>query len=418
MPKRFVSGVRFEKDFCLRKIFNREKRRIIMFWTLEEEKKGWIQEIYQKVERKYRQVRERSKDKIPAMAINGVHDDRSDTSKEWGIDNGLNWWTNGFFAGILWQLYQAGKDERYAEIARISEEKMDACFLAYYGLHHDVGFMWLPTAVADYRLTGNLDSRRRGLLAANLLAGRFNPAGKFIRAWNELDGAKERNRGWAIIDCMFNIPLLYWASEELDDPRYRQIAMLHADTAMRYFIRENGSVRHIIEFDAESGNYLRSHGGQGYGHGSSWTRGQTWAIYGFALSYLHTGKKEYLDTAVRVADYFKGRLNAECLVPIDFDQPAEPAYEDSTAAAIAACGFLELGEILKERGKGYFETGLRLFSVLTEKRCDFSEDTDGILQKCSGSYHGTSDREVNFVYADYYYVEALLRLMDKRFLIF
>lgn len=389
-----------------------------MFWKLNKEQKGWIQKIYEKVERKYQQVRERSKDKIPSSARNGVHDDRSDCSREWGVDDGLNWWTNGFFAGILWQLYQASGEERYAEIARISEEKMDSCFLEYYGLHHDVGFMWLPTAVADYRLTGNQISRKRGLLAANLLAGRFNPAGKFIRAWNDLGEKETSNRGWAIIDCMFNIPLLYWASMELEDPRYRQIAICHADTAMQYFIRENGSVRHIIEFDAESGEYLGSYGGQGYGHGSSWTRGQTWALYGFTISYLHTGKQEYLDTAIRVADYFKGRLNSEFLVPIDFDQPVQPALEDSTAAAIAACGYLELAEILKENGKAYFETGVQLFQTLTEKRCDFSEDTDGILLKCSGSYHGTSDREINFVYADYYYVEALLRLLDKRFMIF
>lgn len=389
-----------------------------MFWKLKEEQKVWTQEIYEKVNRKYQKIRERSKDKIPAIAIDGVHDNRADCTREWKIDNGLNWWTNGFFAGILWQLYQASGEERYAEIARISEEKLDACFLEYYGLHHDVGFMWLPTAVADYRLTKNLESRKRGLLAANLLAGRFNPAGNFIRAWNDLEETEKSNRGWAIIDCMFNIPLLYWASKELKDPRYRQIAMLHADTARKYFIRENGSVRHIIEFDAETGAYLGSYGGQGYGQGSSWTRGQTWALYGFVISYLHTGKQEYLETAIQVANYFKGRLNSEYLVPIDFDQPEQPAWEDSTAAAIAACGYLELGEVLKEKGQAYFETGLRLFQTLTEKRCDFSEETDGILLKCSGSYHGTLDREINFVYADYYYIEALLRLIEKRFMIF
>jgi len=391
-----------------------------MVEKLKENQKKKILQVYEAVSTKYAQVRERSKDKLPSMAKNGVHDDRSDLNQSWKIDDGLNWWTNGFFAGILWQLYQAEKEERYAQIARLSEEKLDACFSSYYGLHHDVGFMWIPTAVADYRLTGNQESRKRALLAANLLAGRFNPVGNYIRAWNDLDKSAESNKGWAIIDCMFNIPLLYWASKEIHDPRYRHIAMRHADTAMTYFIRENGSVRHIIEFDADTGEYLCSHGGQGYGHGSSWSRGQAWALYGFTISYLHTGKEEYLETAKRVADYFQSRLTESYLVPIDFDQPKEPSLEDSTAAAIAACGYLELAALMEKnkQGENYFQIGIKLFETLTEKRCDFSKETDGLVLKCSGSYHGLHDREVNFIYADYFYVEALLKLIGKRWMIF
>lgn len=124
------------------------------------------------------------------------------------MDDGLNWWTNGFWGGIMWLLYQNTGEERYARIARISERRLEKCFEDYYGLHHDVGFMFMPTAVADYRLTENEDSRRIGLHAANLLAGRFNSVGRFIRAWNDLE---EDTRGWAIIDCMFNISQLYWA---------------------------------------------------------------------------------------------------------------------------------------------------------------------------------------------------------------
>ena len=111
---------------------------------------------------------------------------------------------------------------------------MDRCFEEFYGLHHDVGFMWLPTSVANYKVTKNPESRKRALHAANLLAGRFNLAGGFIRAWNDVEDYD--TRGWAIIDCMFNIPLLYWASEETGDPRFKQIAMKHADTAMTAFV--------------------------------------------------------------------------------------------------------------------------------------------------------------------------------------
>ena len=250
----------------------------------------WVCEALEKVREKMQWVSEKNRDKIPyTTGADGSYDDRSDESRSWGMDNGLNWWTNGFWGGIMWLLYQDTGEERYREIAGISERKLEKCFDQYYGLHHDVGFMYLPTAVADYRLTGNEEGRRIGMHAANLLAGRFNPVGKFIRAWNQNED--NDTRGWAIIDCLLNLSLLYWASEESGDPRFRQIAMMHADTVLANFVRPDGSVCHIVEFDPESGRMVKSYGGQGYGDGSSWTRGQGWAVYGFANSYTHTGKR-------------------------------------------------------------------------------------------------------------------------------
>lgn len=383
---------------------------------LDMETMEWLEETLSKISRKMQSVRERSKDKIPATVIDGVHDDRSDAGTDWDIDNGINWWTNGFWGGILWQMYHYTKDQRYAEIAEISEEKLDRCFDMYYGLHHDVGFMWMPTAVADYRLTGNEKSKKRGLLAAQLLAGRFNPAGNFIRAWND-NGPEERpsNRGWAIIDCMFNISLLYWASDTINDPRYREIAMRHADTAAKYFVRENGSVRHIVEFDPVTGDMVRDYGGQGYCEGSAWTRGQTWALYGFTISYQHTGKESYLRTAEKVADYFISQIPEDGHIPVDFDQPGTPHIEDSTAAAIAAGGLLELAALIPEKETVYTDAALLLLKTLSADRCDFRPETDGLLTHCTGSYHGTKDREINLTYADYYFIEALLKLKGSDF---
>ena len=261
----------------------------------------WTDAVIAKIRQKMEWVSEKNREKIPYRTDgNGDYDDRSDASGQWRMDDGLNWWTNGFWGGIMWLLYQDTGEQRYADIARVSERKLEQCFADFYGLHHDVGFMFVPTAVADYKLTGNPDSRRIALHAATLLAGRFNPVGKFIRAWNDLE---EDTRGWAIIDCMFNLSLLYWASEESKDPRFRQIAMLHADTVRKNFVRPDGSVCHIVEFDPETGEMVKSYGGQGCGEGSAWTRGQGWALYGFMISYIHTGKQEYLDTAKRVADY-------------------------------------------------------------------------------------------------------------------
>ena len=223
--------------------------------NLNTTEKNWASTTAARFEHKLRAVRERSAEKIPNRAVDGVHNNKIFEGDRDDAD-GICWWTNGFWAGMLWQAYHATCDDRYAEIARFTERTLDECFSCYYGLHHDVGFMWLPSAVADYRLTGDADARRRGLHAAQLLAGRFNPAG-FIRAWNDFPDPETDTRGWAIIDCLFNIPLLYWASEETGDPRFKKIAMTHADTVAANFIRADGSVRHIVEFDPETGAFVR-----------------------------------------------------------------------------------------------------------------------------------------------------------------
>ena len=374
---------------------------------LNQDDQTWLQDTIAKVTEKMSRVSERSADKIPYTTVDGVHDDKR--TGDYRDDDGLQWWTNGFWAGMLWLMFHETGDEKYATIARRNEEWLEECFQTFHGLHHDVGFMWLQSAVAGYRLTGHADSRRRGLHAATLLAGRFNSAGRFIRAWNDLPDGQD-TCGWAIIDCMFNIPLLYWASEETKDPRFKQIAMMHADTVMEHFIRPDGSSEHIVEFDPEKGGKVKAYGGQGYADGSAWTRGQTWAMYGFVMSYMHTGKPEYLETAKRVAGYFLEKMPENGLVPIDFQQPAEPALEDSTAAAIAACGLLELAKQTDgaEREE-YAGAALKLLKVLDEKRCDYSDSQDCFLTHCSGAYHNPM-HHISFVYADYFYLEALFKL--------
>lgn len=369
----------------------------------------WVGEALEKVREKMQWVSEKNRDKIPyTTGAGGSYDDRSDESRSWGMDNGLNWWTNGFWGGIMWLLYQDTGEERYQEIARISERKLEKCFDQYYGLHHDVGFMYLPTAVADYRLTGNEEGRRIGMHAANLLAGRFNPVGKFIRAWNQNED--NDTRGWAIIDCLLNLSLLYWASEESGDPRFRQIAMMHADTVLANFVRPDGSVCHIVEFDPESGRMVKSYGGQGYGEGSSWTRGQGWAVYGFANSYTHTGKKEYLEAARKVADYCIANLPESGIIPVDFRQPQEPAWEDSCAACVIACGLLEVARHVSDSEKEKYENAaVKILRAIAGNRADWTENCDAIVQNCTGAYH-SPEHHFTMVYADYYFIEGLYKL--------
>ena len=373
------------------------------------EAKAWAEKAAAQFEEKLRAVRARSAGKLPARAIGGVHDDKSDGAA-CNPDDGLAWWTNGFWAGILWQAYKDTGDGAYAKIARVTEQKLDAAFESYTGLHHDVGFMWLPSAVADYRLTGDADARRRGLHAASLLAGRFNPAG-FIRAWNDIPNSTDDTRGWVIIDSMFNIPLLYWASEETGDPRFKAVATRHADTVLANFIRPDGSVRHIVEFDPATGAFVRDYGGQGYARGSSWTRGQTWGLYGFVMSFKHTGAVRYLAASQKIAEYFIAHIPADGKMPVDFCQPAEPEYQDDIAAAVAACGLIELAGLVPARAQEYLAPALKLLRRLNET-ADFDPATDGFLRNCSAAYHSPI-HNVNYTYGDYYYYEALLKLKNS-----
>lgn len=370
----------------------------------------WVGEVYGKILSKERKVVERNRNKIPYTTVDGVFDDRG--SRE------ICWWTNGFWGGMLWQLYHATQEPLYMEAAIENEVRLDANLMNRQGMDHDSGFKWMPTAVAHYRLTGDRAARNRGLLAADSLAGRFNPLGKYIRAWNNWDGNEDGSfAGRAIIDCMMNLPLLYWAGAELHDPRFVHIAKMHADTAMKYFIREDGSAKHIIEFDAETGEYLYSVGGQGYAHGSSWTRGQAWAIYGFALSFIHTGEERYLTTSMKVADYFLSCMPESRLIPVDFRQPQEPAYEDSTAAAIAACGLIELARHAPSGKKAAYENAAsELLRTLAEKRCNWDENADNLVEKCTAAYHDP-EHEFSIIYGDYFFIEAIWKLAGKEFFI-
>ena len=372
----------------------------------------WVEQAANAVREKLAWVSERSADKIPYTAINGVHDDKSDPAGGFGPDDGINWWCNGFWPGMMWQMYAETGEQRYAQIARRAEQKLDRCFEEYYGLHHDVGFMWLPSAVADYRLTGDADARRRGLHAANLLAGRFNPVGNYLRAWNDAKTPAD-TAGWVIIDSMLNIPLLYWAWEETKDPRFRHKAIAHANTVKENFVRPDGSVRHIVEFDPETGAYRTDLGGQGYGQGSSWSRGQAWGMYGFFMSYHHTGNPTYLDTAKRIAHYFIANIPEDGIIPVDFRQPEAPSWCDDTAAADAACALIEISRVVDEyEQRMYLLPALKLLQVLVEQHSDFTHDSDCILQKATAAYHDEA-HEFPIIYGDYYLCEALFKLKGK-----
>ena len=363
--------------------------------------KQWIDEFWKKIEDKLQVVAPQVDTKFPYTI---------DENGKYVPFQNNQWWTNGFWAGILWLAYLGSERDAYKELAISCEEALDQAFLDFSDLHHDVGFMWLPSAVAHYRIDGNEKSKVRGMHAATILAGRFNCDGGFIRAWNW------DKTGWAIIDCMMNIPLLYWASEETDDPRFKMIAMRHADTVMKHFVRPDGSVNHIVSFDPMTGEVLDTPRGQGYASGSSWTRGQAWAIYGFVLSYLHTGKQEYLDTAKKVAHYFIANLSDDGVPVVDFRAPKEPVWKDTTAGAITACGLIEIMNLVDEHEKELYENAVEKLLKGLEKNCDFTLGNQSILQNGTERYHDTRGFHIPIIYGDYYLMEALLKLKGHEIL--
>lgn len=377
-----------------------------MMKGLKSEDYRWAQEVYQKIEKKMSAQCSRIGDKIPYIAEDGVY-------KEDKAQTDIVWWTNGFWPGMLWQMYHATGDEKYMDKARKVEDKLDKAFDVYTGLHHDVGFIWLQSAVADYRLTGNERSMARGLHAAHLLAGRYNPRGKFIRSWN-----RDRS-GWVIVDSMMNIQLLFWASEVLKDPRFRYIAMDHADTLMKYTVRADGACNHIIVLDPETGELVETPGGQGYERGSAWSRGQSWAIYGYALSYRHTGRQEYLDTAKKVAHYFMSQTDRTEGIPlVDFRAPKEPVYLDTTAGMCAACGLLEIASHVPELEKEFYVDGaIKLLRAAEVNYCNWDQKYDSIVAMGSGSYSTEHDRHVPIIYGDYFLIEAVFKMLEKDILL-
>lgn len=326
-------------------------------------------------------------------------------------------WTTGFWTGEIWltyehtgktQLLEAGNMQMESFLERI-EKKRDV-------ETHDLGFLYSPSCVAGYKLTGSETGRKAALMAAKELTGRYHEKGEFIQAWGSLN-APDNYR--LIIDCLLNLPLLYWAFEETGQDRYRQVAEKHIHTALSHVIREDFSTWHTFFFDQKTG--APDHGAtcQGYRDGSAWARGQAWGVYGTAIGYRYTRRKEYIPVFEGVTDYFLRHL-PEDLVPfwdLEFgdgdDQP-----RDSSSASIAACGMLEMAKYLDgERALYYRGIAGRLIKALAEHYAvKDPKDSNGLVLHSTYSNHSPYNTcnhygvdECN-IWGDYFYMEALTRL--------
>ncbi|MFP4974767.1 glycoside hydrolase family 88 protein [Paenibacillus sp. CN-4] len=325
------------------------------------------------------------------------------------------WWTAGFWPGMLWLLYNDCGDAELREIAERCESRLDAVIDGYVRLDHDLGFMWTLTSVANHTLHGGERSKVRALKAASFLASRFNIKGGYIRAWNPWTPGED-NSGVAIIDCAMNVPLLFWASRVTGDPRFGHIAEAHMDTVLNRFVRPDGSVYHILRFDAATGEFIEGQGGQGYAPESAWSRGTAWAIYGLTLAYHHTGRTDYLQAAKRVAQFFLTRLPDDLVPHWDFRAPlAERQLRDSSAGACAASGLLLLADKCGElEGDVYREPAVRMLESLYRNYGAWEDpNEEGLILHGTSNYPNRTNLDVPLIYGDYYFVEGLARLRGE-----
>ena len=375
----------------------------------------WIDTVWAKMDKKLSRVAVKSREKIPYTTVDGEHDNR--TGKQ------ISGWTNGFWGGMMWLMYEATGNEDYRITAERSEEMLDDALRHYRKLDHDVGFLWHITSVASHRLTGNETSANRGCFAAATLASRYNVAGDFIRAWNFPMWQGVPTDGFSIIDCLMNLPLLYWASEQIGDDRFKQVAMRHMDMAMRDHIRPDGSVNHIVNHETDKVGVRGVLAGQGYVADSCWSRGAAWAVYGSVLSYIHTGKNEYLEAAKKVADYFIEQVKKTNYLPlVDFCAPETPVYYDSTAGVCTACGLLEIAKYVSEdEARHYTEEAINILKACDEHFCNYEEDEDALVLMGTERYPH-NEREmlglhIPIIYGDFFFAEALCKLKGREFLI-
>ncbi|MFD2215751.1 glycoside hydrolase family 88 protein [Metabacillus endolithicus] len=361
----------------------------------------WVNEAWEKVHIKVKKTSEKIGATFPHASVNGSYQLEAPS-----------WWTAGFWPGLLWLLYRETKENSFKEIAEQCEEKLDSVITDYYKLDHDMGFMWTLTSVARYKLLGEEDSKRRALLVANLLMGRFNSEGNYIRAWNPWHEGED-NSGWAIIDCLMNLSLLFWASEVTGDPRYQHIAKKHGETVLEHFIRSDGSVHHIVRFDPVTGERVEAIGGQGFSPDSAWSRGTSWAVYGLTLLYKHTQEEKYLLAAKNVSHFFIANLPDDYVPYWDFRLPDNiTKHRDSSAGAIAACGLLLLSSLVDpSEQRIYKEAGTKILKSLYENYGAWEDvNEDGLILEGTSHYPEGKNIDVPLIYGDYYFVEGLAML--------
>lgn len=325
---------------------------------------------------------------------------------------GIKDWTSGFFAGTLWHLYEYTNDEHWKQEAEKWTMGLEP--LRNFTEHHDVGFMVNSSFGNGYRLTNNAMYKEVIVDAANSLATRYRPAGGIIQSW---DAPLFKNSQCpVIIDNMMNLELLFLAHRLSGDQKFYNIAVEHANHTMMNHYRPDFSSYHVVDYDSVSGEVLRKCTAQGYSDESAWSRGQAWGLYGYTLCYRETHDKKYLEQAIHIADFLLNHpaFPADGVLYWDFDAPGIPNEpRDASAACVMASALIELSGFVEE-GSRYLKVAERTLQTLSSS--EYLADKENghfILRNSVGSAPAKSEVSVPLNYADYYYLEALIRYKNS-----
>ena len=324
------------------------------------------------------------------------------------------WWCSGFVPGTLWYLYEHNQSGKLLDAARNYTDRVEK--EKYNRGTHDLGFMLYCSFGNGYRLTDDAAYRDVMLIGAESLASRFNPVVGCIKSWGS-------DRNWqfpVIIDNMMNLEFLLWASKASGDPKYRDICVSHSDVTMEHHFRPDFSTYHVVSYDTISGQVEVKNTHQGYADETAWARGQAWGFYGYVLMYRETKEARYLQQAKHIAAFMLNHPNmpADKIPYWDFDAPEIPnALRDASAGALIASALIELsGYVDAALAKKYLDVAEIQLRTLSSPEYFAEKGTNGnfILKHSVGHMPGKSEIDVPLTYADYYYVEALLRYQSLK----
>lgn len=324
-------------------------------------------------------------------------------------------WTEGFWTGMNLLAYEFTKDKAYLPaIEKQLEYFKNRAEKRIVLEHHDLGFLYIPSCVAKYKLDGDKNARTTALLASEILCDRFREKGGFLQAWGETARAEDYR---LIIDCMMNIPLLFWAFEETGNEKYKNIAKSHLDISLKTVIRKDFTTYHTYYFDINTGEPLYGKTAQGYSDDSCWARGQAWGIYGTALAYKYTKNPEIEKIFNGLTDLFISKLPADYVPYWDMVFSDGSGEErDSSAAAIAICGILEMNKSFQN--KKYVDIAMKMLKSLSDKyNLCRDESSNAILSDAMYSKPHGHKAEAN-IWGDYFYMEALMRVINPDWVVY
>lgn len=318
-------------------------------------------------------------------------------------------WCSGFWPGILWYDYEFTGDEKIKEEAEKFTDSLK--FLAETPAYdHDLGFLVFCSYGNGYRLTHNPKYKQVILAVADTLATLYRPRVGTILSWPRNVGMFGGHN--TIMDNMINLEMLMWASKNGGSPALADIAISHADKTMKYQFREDYTSYHVAVYDTLTGEFIKGVTHQGYADNSMWARGQAWAIYGFTVMYRETKESRYLDFVQKVADVYLQRLPEDYVPYWDFDAPDIPdAPRDASAAAVVASALLELSTYVSaDKGVEYRKVAVKMLESLSSDKYQSRTHKPSFLLHSTGHWPAGSEIDASIIYADYYYIEALLRL--------